>query len=153
MVLTASRASDSEDKREKPKRGSSWRLVDPDIWTRRSPPAKGLRRIGLFLWSIISIFFNPLAVVVLAPPLAGWAVALSFFLAYRVGGVNLFGPVVLGIWAAIAAIGVFAIQRTGYARNFEGWDFKMRNTLLLLPAFLLCAALIYFIIFLAQLGS
>ena len=75
-----------------------------------------------------------------------WSVTGTILAAYYIGGVRFFGPVFLGLWASIIIIGILVIEKLGYGRNFEGWDFPLRKTIALPLAFGLVLAVLYLII-------
>ena len=80
-------------------------------------------------------------------------VLISFFAAYEIVGANLFGPVLLSIWA-VAIVGIIVtLEKTGYARNFQSSDFSIRRRILALPiAFLMVLAIILLLYVIAHPG-
>ena len=70
----------------------------------------------------------------------------SFALAYDIGGVRFFGLILLLIWGGTALLGILVLEKSGYARNFEGWDFPMRRILYGIPGLFLGLGFIYFIL-------
>ena len=141
-----SQDSIAEDK--EPKRlAGSWRPVDLRVWTRRGPPAKGLQKISLLIQRFGSLLLHPVAL-----PFLGFAGIIGFVgtfaLAFYVGGPGLFGPVLLGIWSIAAILGVLIIEKSGYSRNFEGWDLPARKMLWGIPGMLLAITFMFLLIFL-----
>jgi len=124
-----------------------WGPVTPDIWAPR--PRKGkLRRIANRAVETVS------SVSVLAFAIVGPAAFLSSLLVvYYVAGPVLFGPVLLTFWA-IAIIGfVLVLEKTGYARNFENWGFRLTPAkILAVPAsFIIIIGVFYLFVFFARL--
>ncbi len=75
---------------------------------------------------------------------------MTLLLAFYLGGVSFFGPVFLAIWGLIAVGAVLAIEKSGYGRNFEGWDYSLRRTVVLPIAFILAIGLVYLLMFLGR---
>ncbi len=146
MSSPGSQDTGTEDK--EPRRiAASWRPVDPKVWTRRGPPAKGLQRVSLSVQRVGSLLLHPVAL-----PFLGFAGIIGFVatfaLAFYIGGPGLFGPVLLGIWSIAAVLGVLIIEKSGYSRNFEGWDFPARRMLYGIPGMLLAITFMFLLIFL-----
>ncbi len=146
MSSPGSQDTGAEDK--KPRRlAGSWHAVDLKVWTRRGPPAKGLHRISLSVQRVGSLFLHPVAL-----PFLGFAGILAFIgtfaLAFFIGGPGLFGPVLLAIWSIAAVFGVLIIEKSGYARNFEEWDFPARKMLHGILGMLLALTFMFLLIFL-----
>ncbi len=74
----------------------------------------------------------------------------TFPVAYYIGGPRFFGPVLLGIWGVLLTLVVLVIEKTGYSRNFQAWDFPVRKILYGIPGLFL--ALAFFYIFLTVLS-
>jgi len=77
----------------------------------------------------------------------------SLLVVYYVAGPVLFGPVLLTFWA-IAIIGfVLVLEKTGYARNFENWGFRLTPAkILAVPAsFIIIIGVFYLFVFFARL--
>ncbi len=127
------------DKEEgKPRRPRLWRPVDPSIWT--PGPARGrlqraIRRVlGVFTGLPSSI----MAVAVITPLFF----LLSILGIYSVAGPTLFGP------ALLTVAFVLVLEKTGYARNFEGWDFPLtpRRIVAVPAAFLIIVGILYLLV-------
>jgi len=46
---------------------------------------------------------------------------------------SLLGPTLILVWSALIGGFILVVEKTGYARNFEGWDFKLTKERLLRP--------------------
>jgi hypothetical protein len=127
----------AEKKDDPPTGNAPWHPVDPTIWAPGPPKTKIERATQRFLEGIR---FLAIALIVTLGPIG---VLLSFFAAYELVGVNLFGPVFLSIWA-VAIVGfVVTMEKTGYARNFESSNFSLGRRILALPiAFLMMLGII-----------
>ena len=145
MGTSNSSTDDVEEEKKTPQLSQGWRPVDAEVWTRKDPPPHGLRKIKVFLDRIGSLLIEPIAMPFLA--LAGVIGFLaSFTVAYDIGGVRFFGLVMLGIWGSITVLGIMALERSGYSRNFREWDFPIRKILYGIPGLFLGLAFIYFIL-------
>jgi len=145
MGTSNSSTDDVEEEKKTPQLSQGWRPVDAEVWTRKDPPPRGLRKIKVFLDRIGSLLIEPIAMPFLA--LAGVIGFLaSFTVAYDIGGVRFFGLVMLGIWGSITVLGIMALERSGYSRNFREWDFPIRKILYGIPGLFLGLAFIYFIL-------
>ncbi len=113
-----------------------WRPIDPKIWA-PGPPAGRLRKIAdRVKSSIVPTFFA--ATVVLGP----LSVFVSLAVVYPLVPSELFGPTILGFWAIVVVAFVVVVEKTGYARNFEGWNLPLKRIIVLPIAFLLVMSLI-----------
>ncbi len=102
-----------------------WTTVNPDIW---APARKNgrFRRIAnrvLETASSLSI----LALIVVSP----LSFLLSLLFVYDTAGPTFFGPALVTFWAALIAALVLALEKKGYARNFENSDFHLTPTRIL----------------------
>jgi len=140
--------ADNDDQHQRP--GDSWRNVEPEIW-------KGGKGAGEFFHGrflsrfgrILRIFSSAEFLVFVLAPVGGLSIYLTFFLAYSLGGLRFFGVYLIGMWSAVIVGVVVVLERTGYARNFEGWDFPLRRILVLPVVFGLAAGLILLMVYLA----
>ncbi len=73
---------------------------------------------------------------------------VSILVAYSLFGARLFGLALVGFWSAVVVGFVIVMEKTGYARNFESWEFRLtRNKLLALPlSFLIIVGGLYLMI-------
>jgi hypothetical protein len=69
-------------------------------------------------------------VLVVAGPLA---VLLSIVGTYYFLGSSLLGPGLIIVWSLLTICFVFVLEKRGYARNFDGWDFPLGKRVLALP--------------------
>ena len=99
---------------------------------------------------VAAIFTHPFSAFILGVMAISWSVTGTILAAYYIGGVRFFGPVFLGLWASIIIIGILVIEKSGYGRNFEGWDFPLRKTIALPLAFGLVLAVLYLILLLGN---
>ncbi len=152
--MTESDSSEKEDHNygdgTPARRNSSWGVVDPRIWARNRGgqglfrrPVRGLGR------RILAVFSSTEFLVFVLAPTGGLSIYLTFFLAYSLGGVGLFGVYLIGLWAVLILVAVVVLEKTGYARNFEAWDFPLRRILVLPVGFGLAAGLILLMVYLA----
>ncbi len=135
---------DGEDDEQRSPR--LWRPVDPDIWA--PPPDKNrLERIVQRLLEAAK-FFSFAFLVTLGP----LSILLSVFLVYSlVRGGALFGPVFLMFWAVVIVGFVIVLEKSGYARHFEDWEFRLGKRVLAVPVAFLIIASIYFLFYLSYL--
>jgi hypothetical protein len=138
-----SEAGDDDSQRE----DALWGPVNPDIWAPR--PRKGrLQRIGTRVLETVS------SVSVVAFAIVGPAAFLaSLLLVYYVAGPALFGPALLTFWAIVIIGFVLALEKSGYARNFENWGFRLTPAkMIALPAsFVIIVGVFYLFLFFARL--
>ena len=124
-----------------------WGPVNPDIWAPR--PRKGkLRRVAtraLETASSVSI----VAFAIVGPV----SFLTSLLLVYYIAGPTLFGPVLLTFWAIMIIGFVLALEKAGYARNFENWGFRLTPAkILAVPAsFIIIISVFYLFLFFARL--
>jgi len=117
--------------------GSGWRPVDKRLWAKKAKPSGTRGIVAEQLRRFAGGFASPFFLLFVATPLGGLGAYLTFFLAYWFGGAQLFGFYFVGIWATIVVGGVAVLQKSGYARNFEQWDFPLRRVVFLPVSFLL----------------
>lgn len=123
-------------------RGPGWKQVDQKIWERKREQ-EGLRGfVSALLARSLGFFSSTQFLLFVAAPGAGLGAYLTFLLAYSLGGARMFGAYFLGIWVAVIVGVVAVIEKSGYSRNFEGWDFPLRRMVFLPVAFSLVAGLI-----------
>ncbi len=124
-----------EDPREKPR---LWRPVDPGIWA--PPPARGRLERAIQRVQGMVAFFSFAFLVTLGP----LSILLSIFLVYSlVGGSFLFGPVLLVFWAFVIVGFVLVLEKSGYARNFAEWEFRLGKRVVAVPmAFLIVTSIL-----------
>src|SRR2546427_9568457 len=113
----------------------SWRPVDKEIWAQRRERPKGIHRVVHVLRELGATFTHPFSAFILGTMAVGWSVIGTILAAYYIGGVRFFGPVFLGLWAAIMVTGILAIERIGDPRNFWHWDYSLRKTIVVPLAF------------------
>ena len=131
---TSENMVDGKDEKGKEKR--LWRPIDPKMWA-PGPPAGRLRKIAdRIKGSMVPTFFA--AAVVLGP----LSVLISLAIVYPLVPSQLFGPTILGFWAVVIVAFVVVVEKTGYARNFEGWNLPLKRIIALPIAFLLVMSLI-----------
>jgi hypothetical protein len=135
----------SEEEKKIPQLAEGWRPVDAEVWTRRHPPAHGLRRIKGLFDRMGSMLIEPIAMPFLA---LGGVIAFlgSFAVAYNLGGVRFFGLIMLGIWGSVTVLAILILEKSGYSRNFRAWDFPLRKILYGIPGLFLGMGFIYFIL-------
>jgi hypothetical protein len=131
---TAENMVDGKDEEGKGKH--LWRPIDPKIWA-PGPPAGRLGRIADRVKSSIAPTF--FATAVMLGPLS---VLISLAIIYPLVPSQLFGPTILGFWAIVVVAFVVVVEKTGYARNFEGWNLPLKRIVVLPIAFLLVMSLI-----------
>ncbi len=125
-----------------------WRPVDPDIW---APPPDKNRRERIVERILEAAKFFSFAFLVTLGPLS---ILLSVFLVYSlVGGGALFGPVLLLFWAVTIAGFVIVLEKTGYARNFENWEFRLGKRIMVMPVAFLIIASILFLFYLKRISG
>lgn len=125
--------------------------MDPEIWARQqAEPVTGFGRVVLVLRHISGIFTHPFSAFLLGTVAIGWSVIATVLTAYYIGGVHFFGPVFLAIWAAIILTGIVAIEKTGYARNFQDWNYSTRHILVLPIGFAAALGVLFLLVFLGH---
>jgi len=130
------------------RRGSSWRSVESKIWTRRSE-SKGLR--GVFSNSIMhlaGLLGSTTFILFVAAPIGGLGAYLSFLLAYDLGGLNMFGAYLVGIWSVVGMGIVAVLEKSGYSRNFRSWDIPLQRLLVAPIVFLAVIGLVVLTLYL-----
>src|SRR3989442_904309 len=105
--------------------GGAWREVDPKIWAPGTPTklyTRILRRLR-GIFALSSIW----TLIILGPPL-------------------------ILVWSALIGGFIVVVEKTVYARTFEGWDFKLTKERLLAPALVLgvLITVFYFVTFVAN---
>ncbi len=151
--MSDSESSESDDKSSKEEyrghREDAWRHVDRGIWARKTE-SRGFRRaVSGSMADFASLLSSTPFLLFVATPAGGLGAYLSFLFAYDLGGGRFFGVYLIGIWLA-AIIGFVAlIEKTGYSRNFRGWDFPLRRLVVLPVAFLIPVGLFLLLFFLA----
>jgi hypothetical protein len=117
--------------------------VDPKIWTSGRRSGR-LKRITQRLWELIASLSLPMMII--AGPLVVFTTLLG---TYYLVGPALLGPVLVLVWSLLVIGFVIVVEKRGYARNFDKWDFPLsRNRLLALPlAFGAVLTIIYIIIY------
>jgi hypothetical protein len=93
-----------------------------------------IRVTGFFSSSHFLLFFGA--------PAAGLTAYLTFLLAYDLGGTRFFSTYLIGMWSGIIITITIVLERSGYARNFEGWQLPSRRILVLPLAFLLVTGIL-----------
>lgn len=131
-----------KEKDEKPLSGR-WRKVDPSIWSPGRPLTR-FQRVAEKLLGPIR-FFSFWTVVLIAPFFA----LISFLAAYSVVGAAFFGPFLILLWGGLTVGFIVAMEKSGYARNFEDKTFKLTlGRLLALPlVFLIILGGFFFLVF------
>jgi hypothetical protein len=135
--------SDKDDRKHKTR---LWGTVNPDIWA-PGPRKTRLRQITGRISDTVS------SVSIIGFALMGPAAFLvSLLFVYYVAGSALFGPALLAFWAVVVTGFVLALEKTGYARNFENWGFRLTLAkIIALPAsFLIIVGMLYLLIFLVK---
>jgi hypothetical protein len=147
--------SESTEPEEKPSpnalttpQNSGWRPVDKQLWAKKETPTGVRGIVAQQLRRFAGVFSSPFFLLFVATPLGGLGAYLTFFLAYWFGGTQLFGFYFVGIWATIVVGGVAVLQKSGYARNFEQWDFPVRRVVFLPVSFLLVIGIFLLIFYL-----
>ncbi|HLC10326.1 MAG TPA: hypothetical protein VJL56_00580 [Candidatus Bathyarchaeia archaeon] len=146
MDETLTKLTEMSEKDEPLPGGGAWRKVDPKIWAPGTPTklyTRILRRLrGIFalssIWTLIIL--GPLSVL-----LTIWGTS------YLVSP-SLLGPTLILVWSALIGGFILVVEKTGYARNFEGSDFKLTKERLLAPALVLgvLITVFYFVTFVAN---
>ena len=131
-----------KEKDEKPSTGR-WRKVDASIWD-PGPPLTRFRRYSEKLLGPLR-FFSFWTVVLITPFFA----LISFLAAYSVVGAAFFGPFLMLLWGGVTVGFIIAMEKSGYARNFEDKTFKLTlGRLLALPlVFLMILGGFFFLVF------
>ncbi len=141
----SSEEKDEESRKDPsiPSRGP-WRLVDPRIWARRAEEPQGFLSgvVARWLERIAGMFSSAVFLVLLLAPVGGISAYLTFYVAYSLGGSQYFGAYFVGIWSVVVVGAVVVLERSGYARNFEGWDFSLRKVVFLPLGFLLALGML-----------
>jgi hypothetical protein len=129
---------------------SSWRNVSSNIWSKEVAAPRSLQSkvIDTFRRRFLGIFSSAIFLVFVAAPLGGLGAYLTFYIAFVLGGIKFFGLYLLSIWGGIAGVIVVALEKSGYSRNFEGWDLPLRRVVFLPLGFLLLAGFLYLVFFL-----
>lgn len=125
---------DGED--EEGRKKHLWRPIDPKIWVPGQPSGR-LKRIAQRISDSIAPSFFALTVVV-----APLSVLISIAIIYPLVPGQFFGPALIGVWSVMIVAFVVMAEKTGYARNFENWNFPMKRIAVLPIAFLLVMSLI-----------
>ena len=128
----------------------SWRPVNKEIWAQHGEPPEGLHRVVHVLRRLAATFTHPFSAFILGTMAIGWSVIGTILAAYYIGGVRFFGTVFLVLWGAIIATGILMIEKMGYARNFEQWNYSLRKTIVLPLAFALTVAFLFLILLLGN---
>jgi len=130
---------------EKPSTGR-WRKVDPSIWAPGRPLTRLQRVIEKLLGPVR--FFSFWTVVLIAPFFA----LITFLAAYSLVGAAFFGPFLILLWGGLTVGFIVAMEKSGYARNFEDKTFKLTlGRLLALPlVFLIILGGFFFLVFIAH---
>ncbi len=125
--------------------------MDRRIWARNAEEPQGFLSglLARFLEKIIGIFSSTMFLLFVLAPAGGLAAFLTFYVAWSLGGNQLFGAYFVGIWSAVIGATVVALERSGYARNFEGWDFPLRRIVFLPLGFLLALGMLLLLLSLA----
>lgn len=127
---------------------ASWRAVNPRIWTKKSEPQSRLENVSSLLGRISGLFSSPAFILFVGAPAGGLGTYLTFLLALDLGGWEWFGAYFIGIWMAIVVGFLGVVEKTGYAKNFESWDFPLRRVVILPIGFLLVSGtLVLFLYF------
>jgi hypothetical protein len=81
------------------------------------------------LWEFVASISLPITIV--GGPLMVFSTLLG---TYYLVGPALLGPVMILIWSLMIIGFVVVVEKRGYARNFDNWNFSLnRNRLLALP--------------------
>src|SRR5712691_4281204 len=125
----------------------SWRPVNSNIWSKKVAVPQGIQSkvIDTFIRRFLGIFSSAIFLVFVAAPLGGLGAYLTFYIAFLLGGIKFFGLYFVSIWGGIAGVIVVAMEKSGYSRNFEGWDSPLRRIVFLPVGFLLLAGVLYLI--------
>jgi hypothetical protein len=128
----------------------SWKPVNSNIWSKKveAPQSLQSKVIDTFKRRLFGIFSSAIFLVFVAAPLGGLGAYLTFYAAFLLGGIRLFGLYFLSIWGGIAGVIIVALEKSGYSRNFEGWDSPLKRLVFLPVGFLLLAGFLYLIFFL-----
>ncbi len=130
-----------------PPQRSGWKPVDTRLWARKKNPTGTRGIVAEQLRHFSGTFSSPFFLVFVATPLGGLGAYLTFYLAYWFGGAEQFGLYFAGIWAAIIVGGVAVLEKSGYARNFEQWDFPLRRVVFLPVSFLVMIGVLLLIFY------
>jgi len=114
--------SDAEDNRKKP---HLWRPVDPSIWNEGRPRGQRYKSVEK-IWDVIS-GVGVLGAAMVIP----FAFLISVLGIYSLVGPTLLGPSLLVLWGALTVAFIGIVEKTGYSRNFESWDFPLTPARLL----------------------
>jgi len=117
-----------------------WRGMDLNIWAHG--PSSRAHRLARTLREALTI--SSIWMLVIGGP---FTVLVTLAGAYYIGGSLLFGPVLLVIWSILILSFVLVLEKTGYDRNFEAWDFRPTKGLVgLFFAFALYLGLFYLLV-------
>ncbi len=152
--MSGSETPESEDpdfKEDSPRpRRSSWRPVSRNLWKRKEEPHGLTGAVSRRLYRIAAVFSSTEFLLFAIAPLGGLGAYLTFYLAYDLGGRGLFGAYFIGIWAAIIVGVVSILEKSGYSKNFEGWDFPLRRVIFLPIGFLMVTGALLLFFFLTR---
>src|SRR6266581_8372414 len=120
-----------------------WRPVSKELWRKRERPQGIAGAVSTHVNRVMSFISSPGFFIFFLAPLGGLGASLTFYLAYALGGAGMFGIYFIAIWATVIIGAVAVIEKTGYSRNFEGWDFPLRSIAALPIAFLIVAGIFF----------
>lgn len=146
--LSAGGSDQTEREQKEPAQepDGGWKPVHQGIWTPSGEPSGGFHRLSrLIVRSVSSV--PPLVIAVPALLL----VPFTFVLAYDLGGSRLFGLALASIWTFLIVLTVIVLEKTGYSKNYESWDFPLRRVVFIPVGFLIALGLFYLILTLAGL--
>ncbi len=133
-----------EGKDDETSRKQLWRPVDPKIWE-PGPPPRMLKRITGRIGGLFAPFF--LASMVVVGPLS---ILISLLVVYSLVPGEFFGLTLVALWSVVIVAFVLVVEKTGYARNFEDWNFPLRRIVAVPIAFLLVLSVLLLLYFLAH---
>ncbi len=151
--MSRSETHDSEDpdlKEDSRRRRGAWRPVSRSLWKRKEE-AHGLSGVvSRGLYRVESVFSSTEFLLFVLAPLGGLGAYLTFYLAYALGGRGLFGAYFIGIWVVVIVGVVTILEKSGYSKNFEGWDFPLRRVIFLPIGFLAILGVLVLFFFLTR---
>ncbi len=140
---------ESEDDTHWPKK-SYWRPVSRELWKRSKGPSGLAGLVSSWANRAEGVFSSAAFLVFVIAPVGGLGAYLTFYLALDLGGTVFFGAYFIGIWTAIIICSVAIIEKSGYSKNFEGWDFPLRRIIVLPVGFGVAAGALILLLYLAR---
>ncbi len=129
---------------DKSRKAQLWRPIDPKIWTPGPHPSILKRVVGRVRDFIAPAFITTM--VILGP----LSILISMFIIYSLVPLRFFGMTFIIFWAAMTAGFILVLERTGYARNFEDWNFPLKRLIAVPIAFLMVLGILFLLLVIAH---